>query len=89
MTKKSNQDAAGPVYVKKVGNVRVAIWLNGTERSHFYNVTVARQYRDGDAFKESSTLNGLGDVACLRQALEHVAKWLNRADDVSREQAED
>ena len=88
MNKKSSPEVASPAYVKKVGNVRVAVWINGTERSHYYNVTVSRQYRDGDAFKESGTLNGLGDVACLRQALEHVADWLNHCDDYSREQSE-
>jgi hypothetical protein len=79
--KMKTKEANRPVYAKKVGSVRVAVWANGNEERTYFNVSVARQYRDGEQFKESSSLNGLGDVACLREALRHVADWLSRQED--------
>ena len=75
------KEATRPVYVKQVGAVRAAVWANGNDERTFFNVSVSRRYRDGEQFKESSSLNGLGDVACLREALVHVANWLSHADD--------
>ena len=78
-TKETNR----PVYTKKIGSVRTVVWANNSGNSDriFFNVQVSRTYRDGDEFKESNSLNGLGDVACLREALRHVADWLSRQDD--------
>jgi hypothetical protein len=71
-----------PAYVKRVGNVKVAVFLNGGgEGRTYHNVSIARTYRDGDAFKESNTLNGLADVACLKEALGHVADWISHFED--------
>lgn len=70
-----------PVYSKKIGAIRTSVWTGGNEEKTFFNISIARIYRDGDQFKESNTLNGLADVACLKEALIHVANWLSRADD--------
>jgi len=79
-TKETNR----PVYVKQVGAVRAAVWANGNDERTYFNVAVTRTYRDGETFKESNSLNGLGDVACLQEALRHVANWLSQVDDQSR-----
>lgn len=78
-----------PVYAKKVGNVRVCVWANGDEQRTFFNVTIGRTYRDGEQFKESNSLNGLGDVACLTEALRHVADWLSDSDDRGQDGGEE
>ena len=70
-----------PAYVKKIGAVRVAVWANQKDGRTFFNVSVSRTYKDGESFKESNSLNGLADVACLREALCHVANWLSRVED--------
>ncbi len=70
-----------PAFVKQVGAVRTVVWANGNDERTFFNVSVTRRYREGDQFKESTSLNGLGDVACLKEALVHVANWLSQADD--------
>ena len=70
-----------PAYVKKIGAVRVAIWANQKDDRTFFNISISRTYRDGETFKESNSLNGLADVACLKEALCHVATWLSRAED--------
>jgi hypothetical protein len=72
-----------PAYTKKIGAVRVAVWANQKDDRTFYNISVNRIFRDGDVFKESSSLNGLADIACLREALSHVATWLSRAEDAA------
>jgi len=83
------KEANRPVYVKQVGAVRAAVWANGNDERTYFNVSVTRMYRDGETFKESTSLNGLGDVACLKEALRHVANWLSQADDESRNDAEE
>jgi len=71
-----------PAYVKRVGSVKVAVFLNGgNEGKTYHNVSIARTYRDGDAWKESNSLNGLADVACLKEALEHVGNWISHFED--------
>jgi hypothetical protein len=80
--KMNKRESNRPAYVKRVGNVKVAVFLNGGgEGKTYHNVSVSRTYRDGDTFKESSTLNGLADVACLKEALGHVTDWISRYED--------
>lgn len=70
-----------PAFVKQVGATRAVVWANGNEERTFFNISLTRRYRDGDQWKESTSFNGLGDVACLKEALIHVANWLSQADD--------
>lgn len=78
-----NNDAQSnrPAYSKRIGAVRVAVWRNSTEGRTFFNVNVTRTYRDGETFKESNSLNGLADVACLKEALDHVSAFISHAED--------
>lgn len=75
------QEKNRPVYSKKIGAIRASVWAGGNEEKTFFNISISRVYRDGDQFKESNTLNGLADVACLKETLIHVANWLSQADD--------
>lgn len=70
-----------PVFVKQVGAVRAVVWANGNDERTYFNFSATRRYREGDQWKESTSLNGLGDVACLKEALIHVGNWLSQADD--------
>ena len=78
-----------PVYVKQVGAVRACVWANGNDERTYFNVSATRRYREGEQFKESTSLNGLGDVACLQEALRHVANWLSQADDQMQNESDE
>ena len=56
-----------PCYDKRIGSIRVAIWENTSESNgtpkKWHNVSIIRRYKDGNDWKESPTLNGLGDLA--------------------------
>lgn len=79
--KTTDTPANRPAYSKRIGAVRVAVWKNASEGRTFFNVNVTRTYRDGETFKESNSLNGLADVACLKEALEHVSAFISQAED--------
>lgn len=89
MTKKNGTKENGPVYSKRIGLVRVSIFENAHEGRTYHNVTVSRRYRDGDEWKDTNSLNGLADVACLKEALQHATAWLNARDDEQNAAAEE
>ena len=59
----------------KHGAVRAAIWKNDSKKGPFLNVTFSRTYKDGDAFKESSSY-GAADlknlIVAAVEALHHL-----------------
>jgi len=69
-------DANRPVHEVRYGSVKVVIWKNETSNGHMHNVTVARIYKDGDEWKESSGF-GRDDVLVLAAALEDAFKWIH------------
>jgi len=69
-------DAIRPVHEIRYGSVKVVIWKNETSNGHMHNVTVARIYKDGDEWKESSGF-GRDDVLVLAAALEDAFKWIH------------
>ncbi|MBA5868330.1 MAG: hypothetical protein GDA67_16680 [Nitrospira sp. CR1.3] len=69
-------DANKPVHEVRYGSVKVVIWKNQTANGSMHNVTVARIYKDGDEWKESSGF-GRDDVLVLATALEDAFKWIH------------
>jgi len=67
-----------PVYEKRIGGVRVAIWENQNGSGIWHNVSIMRHYKDGEDWKEASTYNGLGDLALVREAVEVARDWIRR-----------
>ena len=71
-----------PVYEKRLGSVRVAVFENESDGRKFFNASLTRSYKDGDEWKESSTFNGLHDLAVLKEVVCRAADFI-----ASREEA--
>ena len=95
MKRNANEKMTGgnpPVYSKRVGNIRAAVWEQTTEGGAvFHNVSLVRRYKDDDGeWQDSSSFNGTGDLAAARMAIEFVANWLSaRQDELARERGTD
>lgn len=55
----------------RIGYVTVTVWKNGD----FYNADLARSYKDGDDWKETSQL-GTGDLLNAAKCLERAEAWI-------------
>lgn len=71
-----------PCYDKRIGSIRVAIWENTSESNgapkKWHNVSIIRRYKDGNDWKESPTLNGLGDLAQAALAVQLAIEWISQ-----------
>lgn len=71
---------AKPERTFRIGSISASVFVNEVEsdggKRKFRNVNVQRSYRDGDEWKQTSSL-GLGDIPnaieALRLAFDHVA----------------
>jgi hypothetical protein len=71
-----NHDANRPVHEIRYGNIKAVIWKNQTANGSMHNVTVARIYKDGDDWKESSGF-GRDDLLILAAALNEAFRWIH------------
>ena len=66
----------GPVFSRRVGGVRLAIFANQNDRGKYFNVVLSRQYKDGNTWKETSCFNGIADLThaeeCIRVAKDFI-----------------
>ena len=67
-----------PVYEKRIGSIRLAIWENENEGKTWFNVSAVRRFKDGEEWKEASTFNGLSDLTHLAKAVELGMAWIER-----------
>ena len=82
-------DKNRPVYEKRIGNIRVAIWENVSDgktadapKNIWHNVTIVRRYKDnGGGWKEISSYNGLGDLSQVGTAVWLAQEWLRKRQD--------
>ena len=74
--KSSNGSAARPVQEIRMGRIRAAIWENETESGTRFNVTVSRLYKDGDAWKDSSSF-GRDDLLVVAKVLDRCHTWIH------------
>ena len=64
-----------PVQKFSIGPVKVAIWANETKKGVLHTVTVSRSYRDGDAWKNSSSFSR-DDLLSLAKLLDQAHSWI-------------
>lgn len=64
-----------PVNEIRYGYVKVLVWANDTSNGTRHNVTVARIYKDGDEWKETSSF-GRDDLLPLAKALDQAHTWI-------------
>lgn len=64
-----------PVHAIRFGLIKASIWQNQTRAGERYNVTVARLFRDGDVWRESSHF-GRSDLLLLSKAVDLAHTWI-------------
>ena len=70
-----------PVYEKRLGSIRLAIWRNTAEEGkNWHNVAITRRYRHQDEWKEATTFNGLGDLALVGECVNAAKAWIAEDD---------
>ena len=75
MSKKQN----APIFSQQLGAIRAAVWESTTDEGRvFYNTTITRSYREknSEEWKESSSFNGLADLALVREATRLAANFI-------------
>lgn len=67
-----------PAHEFKLGRIRAAIWANETEDHEvWFNVTLSRSYKNGEAWKDTSTL-GRDDLPVAIKAMDMAYSWIWR-----------
>jgi hypothetical protein len=87
-----------PCYEKRIGSIRLAIWENFGDSKNgdngmpvaWHNVAITRRWRDPSGeWKESTTFNGLGDLAQVATAVWLAQDWIRRRQDVQELEVKD
>ena len=65
------------VFELRLGLIRVQVWQRLRQSVKHRTITVARLYRDGTAWKESTRFF-LDDVDLMRAALKAAQAWIER-----------
>ena len=64
-----------PVYEVRFGLIKASVWRNQTRSGERHNVTVARVYRNGDVWKESTHF-GRDDLPNLAKVVDLAHTWI-------------
>ena len=66
-----------PIWHKRLGSIRVAVFENATDDDKvWHTLSCVRRYKDGEEWKDSSTLSGLGDIALAKTGLELAMEFI-------------
>jgi len=64
-----------PIHEIRLGAVKATIWENETENGKRHNVQIARLYKDGDEWKDSSSF-GRDDLPLVGKVLDRCHSWI-------------
>ena len=64
-----------PVHEIRLGRIKAAIWENDTQNGTRHNVTVSRLYKDGDAWKDSTSF-GRDDLPLVAKVADQAHSWI-------------
>src|SRR5262245_38515942 len=67
-TNMANNTKSQPVKTLRMGRIQAAVWENHSDKGPFYNVTLRRDYKEGDTWKSSNSF-GRDDLLVLCQVL--------------------
>jgi hypothetical protein len=71
---------AKPVHEIRLGRIKAAIWENGTQNGTMYNVTIARLFKDGDDWKDTTSF-GRDDLLVVAKVCDLAHTWIHEAND--------
>ena len=75
------QSSAGgnpPAFSIRKHGLKATVWRNETRNGALYNVTLVRTYRDGEEFKDTTSL-GFDDLANAAKLLLDAESWITGA----------
>lgn len=65
-----------PAHTIRMGSIKAAVWANKSETAGTrFNVTVARLYKNGDAWKTSESF-GRDDLPLVAKVLDQAHSWI-------------
>jgi hypothetical protein len=64
-----------PIHIIRFGAVKAAIWENTAGEATRHNVTFAKLYKDGEAWKVSESF-GRDDLLPLAKVADHAHSWI-------------
>lgn len=74
--KENTGTAKAPVFQNRIGGIRATVWENQTDGRNYFNINLVRRFKDGDEWRDSSTLNSIADalsaMECLRCCVEFI-----------------
>lgn len=78
--KSKEKESAGntPAFFKHIGAVRCTLWENKVGERTFFNINLVRRFRDGEEWRDSSTLNGIGDALAAIEELRQCVEFIHR-----------
>ena len=79
--KETSGTAKAPVFVKRIGGVRASVWENATDGRKYFNISLVRRFKDGEEWRDISTLNGTVDALAAIEALRCCVEFIHRRED--------
>ena len=76
--------AQQPAHEVRIGAIKAVIWDNSTPKGTRYNVTLARLYKDGDQWKESTSF-GRDDLLLVAKVVDQAHSWIHEQGQQSAE----
>ncbi len=70
-----------PVTTLRCSRIKASIWQNEGMNGPFYNVTVARSYKDRDGVWKNSESFGLADLDALIVVAQQGTRWIAERSD--------
>ncbi len=66
-----------PAFDRRLGHIRVAVWENQSNGTTWHNIAITRRWKEGDAWRESPTFSGIGDLAQVAAAVRLAQEWVS------------
>ncbi len=65
-----------PVHEIRLGRIRAAVWANQGDNGTWYNVTLSRNYKDGDEWRSSASF-GRDELLTLAKVADLANSWIH------------
>ena len=65
-----------PAQEIRLGRIRATIWANQNDNGTWYNVTLSRNYKDGDEWKSSSSF-GRDELLTVAKVADLANSWIH------------
>ena len=65
-----------PAHEIRLGRIKATIWANQGDNRPWYNVTLSRNYKDGDEWKSSSSF-GRDELLTVAKAADMANTWIH------------